>query len=152
MKPENLEKLENLVKIDKLGKEPTDPHEIGRFLGKINQRITDAAKRAVGLDSTFDIAYEGVLQIAMVALRAEGYRVKTTPGHQQIAIQSLPLTLELPKDETYVFDVFRRKRSQSIYGAEYDPSEAEVVALIEAAQKLQARLLDWLAEQHPTLV
>ena len=152
MKPENLQKLENLVKIDKLGKEPTDRDEIGRYLGKINQRITDAAKRSVGLDSTFDIAYEGVLQIAIVALRAEGFRVRATSGHQQIAIQSLPLTLELAADETYVFDVFRRQRSQSIYGAEHDPTEAEVAALVEAAQKLQAQLLVWLAGQHPELL
>ncbi len=144
--------LENLVKIGKLEQEPTDRDEVARFLGKIDQRIADAAKRAVGLDSTFDIAYEGVLQISIVALRALGYRIKTTPGHQQTAIQSLTLTLGLSGPEMFVFDVYRRHRAMSLYGAGHEPTESEVVAFIESAQALQKLLLNWLAKEHPALL
>ncbi len=144
--------LENLVKIGKLEKEPTDRDEVARFLGKIDQRITDAAKRSVGLDSTFDIAFEGVLQIAIVGLRVLGYRVKAAPGHQQTAIASLTLTLGLTGTEMFVFDVYRRRRSMSLYSAAYEPTESEVIAFIEAAQTLQKRLLVWLAKEHPALL
>lgn len=144
--------LENLVKTGQLEKEPTDRGEIERFLGKISQRINDAAARTVSLDSTFDIGYEGVLQIALVALRAEGYRVRNVPGHQQTAIQSLTLTLGISAPEMLVFDVYRRNRSKSLYGAGHEPTEAEVRDFIKSATALHATLMNWLKAKHPELL
>ena len=141
--------LENLVKTGQLEREPADKGEVQRFLGKIHQRLADAAARTVSLDSTFDIAYEGVLQIALVALRAEGYRVRNVPGHQQTAIQSLTISLGISGAEMFVFDVYRRNRSKSLYGAGHEPTEAEVRDFIKSALALQARLMDWLKAAHP---
>lgn len=144
--------LENLVhKTGQLLEEPTDSEEIRMLLVKIDERISDAARRVVSNDSTFDIAYEGVLQMALVALRAHGLRVRTKDGHHTIAIQALTTTIGLPNDDMVVLDAFRRNRARNLYGTR-QPSDAEVTGLIESAQKLRRALQVWLETNRPDLI
>jgi len=60
--------------------------EIARYLAKIRRKIADSRKDSISLDSRFGIAFEGLLQIALAALRANGYRTTSEAGHRQLAI------------------------------------------------------------------
>ena len=70
-----------------LEKADTDKGEISRYLAKIRRKLEDSKKSSISLDSRFDIAFEALLQIALAALRVNGYRTTTGAGHQQLAIQ-----------------------------------------------------------------
>jgi hypothetical protein len=76
-----------------LEKAATDPQEVARYLGKIGRKLEDARRSSNHLDTRFDIAFEALLQIAICALRANGYRTTAAAGHQQIAIQLLPKSI-----------------------------------------------------------
>jgi len=62
----------------------------------------------------FHIAFEALLQIALVALRANGYRTTSDSGHQQLAIQLLPKSIGIDPSELRAPDEYRRRTGSSI--------------------------------------
>ena len=94
-----------------LEKAATDREEIARYLTKIQRRIEDCGKNNISLDSRFDIGFEALLQIALAALRANGYRTTSQAGHQQVAIQLLPRTIGIESSRIRTLDEYRKKRS-----------------------------------------
>ena len=54
--------LENLVRLGQLKREPPVALEIGGLLHSGEARLTDAANRALSLESRFDLAYDGPTQ------------------------------------------------------------------------------------------
>ena len=126
--------------------------EIARYLGKIRRKIADSRKASISLDSRFDIAFEGLLQIALAALRANGYRTTSEAGHQQLAIQLLPKSIGIDPSEIRTLDEYRKKRSLGLYEADFDPSEEEVKAVTGALGKLLEKLFDWIRHNRPDLL
>lgn len=142
--------LENLVGKG-LEHEPPVPAEIQRLLKKADTRIKDARSEAISNDSRFDIAYEGVLQLAVCALRANGFRLGSKGGHHVIALQSLSKSIGYPKEKIRLLDEFRRQRSIGLYDGSFDPTNTEVETLLQIADDLQQYLKTWLKEKHPNL-
>ena len=50
-----------------------------------------------------------------------------------------------------MLDEYRKKRSIGLYDASFDPSEAEVKAVIGSVESLFDNLLKWLRKNHPEL-
>ncbi len=140
--------LDNLVNRG-LQREPTDAAEIARFLAKAGTRLVDSTSQSISLDSRFDLAYEAILQLGLSALRANGLRPDSRGGHHILALQSLDKSIGFPKEHLRVIDQFRRRRAEGLYDGSFDPSEAEVNALIEMAQRVKVHLQTWLAREHP---
>lgn len=56
------------------------------------------------------------MQLAMLALNANGYRTLTSkPGHHQTAIQALTLTVTLAPEKVRLLDAMRKLRNLSDY-------------------------------------
>ena len=140
--------LDNLVNRG-LQREPTDAAEISRFLVKAGIKLVDSTSRSISLGSRFDLAYEAVLQLGLTALRANGLRPDSRGGHHILALQTLDTTIGLPKEYLRVIDRCRRRRAEGLYDGCFDPSEAEVDALIEMAGLVKLHLEQWLAREHP---
>ena len=140
--------LDNLVNRG-LQREPTDAAEIARFLAKVGTKLADSTSRSISLDSRFDLAYEAILQLGLTALRANGLRPDSRGGHHILALQTLDTSIGFPKEQLRVIDQFRRRRAEGLYDGRFDPSEAEVNALIEMAQRIKVHLETWLAREHP---
>ena len=140
--------LENLVGKG-LRKENAHPEEIQRLLGKAQTRLSDAASEEISRESRFDLAYEAILQLAICALRANGYRPDSRGGHHVIALQSLTKSIGYPKDKIRLLDEFRRQRAIGLYDGSFDPTETEIKALLETADDLQQALQTWLIKNHP---
>lgn len=88
--------LRNLVGISL---EPIEPdwRAIRRLLMAAERNMTDARLPALSAENRFDAAYKAIMQMALLALHAQGYRTLTSkPGHHQTAIQSLAHTVRLP--------------------------------------------------------
>ena len=143
--------LDNLIGRG-LEKAETDREELARYLDRIRRKLADSRQTNISLDSRFDVAFEALLQIALAALRARGYRTTSGAGHQQLAIQALPKTIGVDSREVRTLDEFRKRRSAGLYLADFEPSAAEVEALVAAADRLQKQLVAWLKAHRPGLV
>jgi hypothetical protein len=71
--------------------EPT-PEEISDHLAVVDRDLQDAAVESLSPDWKLGIAYNGALQLAMLALAAEGFRRARVRAHER-AILSLRFTV-----------------------------------------------------------
>lgn len=68
------EKLKNLEKVGSLKREPTSREEIQGFLSGAHTYLQDSQNLANSAASRFQLAYSAAHALALVALRAHGYR------------------------------------------------------------------------------
>ena len=144
--------LENLLRIGQLKQHPPDTEEIKRLLAAARRSIADAGFDAITPETRFDAAYKGIMQAALAALMANGYRPDTNrPGHHMTVIQALVHTIDLPPTRIVVLDMFRRKRNISDYEGE-DLDDASVEACAAEAARLVTDVTDWLKANRPDLL
>ncbi len=143
--------LDNLFGIGKLKPHKPSAADIARLLDSAKGSITDAGRKELNPNSRLDLAYKGLMQCALAALMANGFRPSTSePGHHQTTIQTLPKTIALPSEKLRLFDGFRRARNLSDY--EGEPVEDSVVnECIAAASDLLSRVRAWIKENRPDL-
>lgn len=143
--------LANLLKIGRLKAHAPNRTEIRRLLAAARRNIEDAQVDAVSDETRFDAGYKAMMQLALAAMMASGYRPSTSePGHHQTLLQSLPLTVALPNEQWVVIDALRRKRNAS----DYLGDGVEAAALAECrrqADLLCAHVLAWFEREHADL-
>jgi len=144
--------LQNLLKIGRLKPHAPTAQEIQRLLAAAERNIADAEATNISDETRFDAAYKAIMQLALVALMASGYRPSTNePGHHQTMIQSLPLTLGIPNADWVVLDALRRKRNVNDYeGTPIEPTAVD--ECITQAKTMRAKTQGWLTERHPHYV
>ena len=143
--------LENLLKINKLQTHNPSRESVQRLLQAAARNIEDARIAEISGETRFDAAYKCIMQCAMVALWANGYRTSTSqPGHHQTAIQVLPITIGLEQDTVIVLDALRKQRNVNDY--EGDPiSDQAVGECIRQAKNLFKLVRAWIATNRPDL-
>ena len=143
--------LENLLTIHLLQRHTATAQEIQRLMAAAGRNLADSMVHSISDETRFDAAYKAIMQCALVALMAHGYRPSTTtPGHHQTMIQSLGHTLGLGNDVWIVLDSLRKKRNLNDYSG--DPIEpAAVRACIDHAQMLLTITRRWLGQHRPDL-
>jgi len=129
--------LENLLKIGQLKEHPPDSEEIRRLLAAAARNLADARVTAISAETRFDAAYKSIMQAALAALMAHGYRPDTKrPGHHVTVVQGLALTIGLAATRVRVLDTLRRQCNVSDYtGEDIDDSTAK--HCIAEAERLQ---------------
>ena len=143
--------LRNLLGISLDAIEP-DAVAIGKLLAAAQRNLTDARLPGLSAENRADAAYKAVMQLAMVALQANGYRTLTSkPGHHQTAIQTLTATVDLPPGHVIVLDALRKQRHLSDYVGDVIP-EAVAAECLASGEALQRHVLDWLRTRRPDLV
>lgn len=144
--------LQNLAKIGQLHPHEARSDEVGRLIAAAQRNLKDAGRQENSAETRFDCAYKAIMQCALIALMAAGYRPATNaPGHHQTMIQSLSLTLGVNNDTWIVLDGLRKKRNQNDYtGAPI--SQAEVNEAIAHASELLAIVQSRLGSKHPHLL
>ena len=143
--------LKNLLGIS-LDAVAPDKALLGKLLAAAQRNITDAQLQGLSAENRFDAAYKAIMQSAMVALNANGYRTLTSkPGHHQTAIQTLPLTVNLVPTRVIVLDALRKQRNLSDYSGDLisDAAAAECVA---CSIELLDHVREWLKVQRPDLL
>jgi len=143
--------LENLLKINKLQTHHPSRESVQRLLRAAARNIEDARVAEISGETRFDAAYKCIMQCAMVALWANGYRTSTSqPGHHQTAIQTLPITMGVDQSTVIVLDALRKQRNINDY--EGDPiNEQAVVECIKQAEQLYKAVNAWLAVNRPDM-
>ncbi|MDO9225288.1 MAG: DNA-binding protein [Pseudomonadota bacterium] len=127
--------LENLLAIKRLQRHEAGRAAILKLLAAAARNLADAKVTTISAENRFDAAYKAILQCAMAALWAKGFRTSTSePGHHQTAIQALPLTLALDSATVIVLDALRKQRNLNDYTGDgvNDALLAECIAQAEA--------------------
>ena len=144
--------LQNLARIGQLHPHEARLDEISRLIAAAKRNLKDAKREENSAETRFDCAYKAIMQCALIAMMAAGYRPATNaPGHYQTMIQSLPLTLGVNNDTWIALDGLRKKRNQNDYtGAPV--FEPEVNAAIAHASELLGAVQSYLKSKHSHLM
>jgi hypothetical protein len=143
--------LKNLVGISL---EEIEPNRvtIARLLAAAERNLTDSQIPSLSAENRFDAAYKAIMQLAFVALHANGYRTLTSrPGHHRTAIQALPATISLGTEQTILLDALRKQRNLSDYSGDIVP-ESAVRDCISNASDLLTKVKEWLIANRPHLL
>ena len=144
--------LDNLVKIGKLHRHAPQRDEIQKLLRGLDRSLGDAQVAGLSSEGRLAAAYDALLRIATIALRASGYRTTADqPGHHAITLQALPLTLGIESDLLVQIDAFRRKRNLAAYEADDSVSDGDLAELLSIVSDLKGKLQTWLATHHVDL-
>jgi hypothetical protein len=115
------------------------------------RNISDATVEAISVETRFDAAYKAIMQLALAALMANGFRPDTNrPGHHMTVLQALPLTIGMAGERVTVLDALRRKRNLSDYTGE-DIDEGSMQQCLDEARQLLAEVSAWLRDNRPDL-
>lgn len=117
----------------------------------VERDLADARVECLSADRRFATAYNAALQLATVALRAEGYRTSGT-AHHHTTILALPFILGFGVAETADYlDACRSKRNTVDYDGIGIATERDVADLVLETEELRETVLRWLEQAHPEL-
>ncbi len=102
------DKLDNLVRIGQLKKEPPNAAELAGLKRSGLARMGDAERLELSFESRFDLAYNAAHALALYALRRTGYR----PVHRYLVFQTLPDTAGLSAGHWRVLAKAHEKRAK----------------------------------------
>ncbi len=126
--------------------------QVARMLAAAERNMADTRIAGLSAETRFDVAYKAIMQFAMLALYANGYRTLTSrPGHHQTAIQTLTLTVALPPEQVRVLDALRKQRNLADYSGDLVPDSA-VNECVASATALHAHVRAWLRANKPELI
>lgn len=126
--------------------------DMANLVRAIRRRLLDAANRTVTKESRLQQAYQAVLQVAIAALHARGYRLRSKPAHHVVGLETLAETMSVPRQQVDYFQTLRKRRHHAIYDAVISISTVDLETAIGEATRLAERFRRWLGEEHPGLV
>ena len=133
-------------------KHQTSSGEIRYLLEIINRDIADSGNRDLSPDWRLAIAYNAILQCAISALAASGYRTNKGGSHHYYAIESLSLTIGLSRDDILVINALRKKRHIADYERAGTISAKEADEILVITEDTKLVLMKWLESEHPSLL
>ncbi len=144
--------LQNLLKIGQLKAHLPDASEVQRLLAAATRNLADARVMTISPETRFDAAYKAVMQAALAALMAHGYRPDISrPGHHATVVQGRVLTIALAPARVAVLDTLRRKRNLSDYTGD-DIDDSSVAHCIAEAEQLLQDVTAWLNAHRTQLM
>jgi hypothetical protein len=150
----------SLAKLSQLGwykAEPTSPKEIADLFSIVARSISDLKVEGISDDLRFQAAYNAILTLANIALRASGFRVSSGQGHHQRVIESLSYTLTMQDAaarEKWVrkVKVHSQKRNAASYDVAGAVSPNDLAQIIRDLEALKQQVMAYLQREHAELV
>ena len=131
-----IEVLENLVKINKLHKEPFDQSEYNGMLMAAKIKLQDARLDGLSKDSQFTLSYGAAHALSLAALRWHGYRSDS----RYIVFQCLQHTVGLSNAQCRVMDQCHQKRNIAEYEGHLDINDALLKELLKLTRLLYGKV------------
>ena len=128
------QELDNLVRINKLKREPGRRTEFEGMARSAHTHLTDAQNGSIDTDSQFDLAYGAAHRLASAALRQHGYR-----SEDRITVfQTLVHTVGTDKADVQIFLRAHNERNLAEYEGRTEIDERLLADLIRCTKKLEA--------------
>jgi hypothetical protein len=149
--------LEKPAQLGWLKAEPTSLNEIAGLFSIVDRSVADLKVEGISDDLRFQAAYNGILTLANVALRASGYRVSLGQGHHQRVIESLEYTLTTQDSnarERWVRKIKSdsQKRNTTSYDLAGGISPNDLAQAIRDLAALSEQVEECLRKTHPELL
>jgi hypothetical protein len=125
--------------------------EIADLLAVVDRELEDASLKGLSDDGRMSHSYNAGLQLATVALAAEGYRPGRERAHERV-IESLRFTAVPDRKLIDALDLARRKRNVGNYDRSGGTSKREANDIYKAVTRLRDHVLAWLRKKHPELL
>ena len=135
--------LQDLELSRDIAREPLTSGEVTRFRESIADRLKDASNPEISSRTRLELAYYVILDCALLALRVEGYRVKSERGHHQTALRTLSESVGANSSEVDYYFELARIRGASLYGAT-PISHSDARDAVEAATELTEKVSAWV--------
>ena len=129
----------------------TSTEEVAELFALVERDLADSAIDGLSSDWRISIAYNAVLQLASLALAAEGYRPGRERAHER-AIRSLVLTIDADPGFVETLDAIRRKRNLTNYERSGATSRREAEEIRAIAIGLRDAVVEWMRRRHPKLM
>jgi hypothetical protein len=147
--------LEKLVQLGWYKAEPSSSKEIADLFSIVDRSQADLKVEGISDDLRFQAAYNGVLTLANIGLRASGFRVSL--GHHQRVIESLEHTLttqDATARERWVRKIksHSQKRNTTSYDLAGGVSPTDLAQVIRDLGLLREQVNEWLKATHPELL
>jgi hypothetical protein len=133
--------LERLALSGELKAERFTRQEFDGLLRLARDRLSDARRPDLSMESRFDLAYNASHALATAALRVHGYR----SANRCLAFQCLQHTAGLDPVRCRLFALCHDRRNRAEYQGSFDIGDALLESLVQAATELQ----DVVARMRP---
>jgi hypothetical protein len=114
--------------------------------------MRDASVTDISDDLRFYTAFNAVLALANIALRASGYRTANQSGHHTRTIETLEYTIGADGRLIRKLLAFSKKRNVASYDAAGAISNQELQQILVTAEDLRDVIESWLRAAHPELL
>lgn len=127
-----LEKLDNLVKINKLKVEPPDQKEFDAMVASAKRRLQDANVKGLSEEGQFSLIYGAAHAISLAAMRWHGYR----SDNRYLVFQCLQQTIGLESVKWRVLDKCHNVRNLAEYEGHLEISSQLLKELVDITNEL----------------
>ena len=127
-----LEKLDNLVKINKLKVEPPDQKEFDAMVASAKRRLQDANVKGLSEEGQFSLIYGAAHAISLAAMRWHGYR----SDNRYLVFQCLQQTIGLESVKWRVLDKCHNLRNLAEYEGHLEISSQLLKELVDITNEL----------------
>jgi hypothetical protein len=149
--------LEKLAQLGWYRAEPTSPKKIADLFSIVDRCLASLNVEGISDDLRLHAAYNGILTLANIALRASGFRVSLGQGHHQRVIESLEYTLttqDSDSREKWVRKIkaHSQKRNTTSYDSAGGVSPGDLAQIMRDLSALREQVGVCLRETHPELL
>lgn len=127
------------------------PQEIADLLEIARRDISDSSAKELSPDWRFGIAYNAVLKLCAVLLRAEGFQAEKNLNHYR-TLQAMGIILPDRSPDVSYLDTCRAKRNTAEYDRAGTVSYEEAEELVEFVKEFEPEVIRWLKKNHSELV
>ena len=127
-----LEKLDNLVKINKLKLEPPDQREFDGMVASAKRGLQDAKVVGLSEEGRFSMLYGAAHSISLAAMRWHGYR----SDNRYLVFQCLQHTIDLNLVKWRVLDQCHKARNLAEYEGRIEIAPQLLKELLEITEEL----------------
>ena len=125
--------------------------ELDNLRSIVTRSLNDVTAAGLSADARFIMAYDAARTLALIIVRASGYRPRTVGGHYNTFIALEAADPAFATLSAY-FDGCRMKRNASEYDFAGGVSDTDANALLTTVQQFLIDAEAWVKTHHPQLV
>jgi hypothetical protein len=140
-----------LLNRNRVTAEPTSKSEIDNLRSIVTRSLANVAVAGLSTDIRFILAYDAARTLALMVVRAEGYRPRSVGGHYNtfVALEAADPTFATL---SVYFNNCRMLRNQSEYDFAGGVSDSDANQLLQEVNKFATEAEKWISVRHPNLV
>ena len=129
---------------------PSNKAELDNLRSIVQRSLTDAKAEGLSTDARFSMTYDAARTLALMIVRAQGYRPRSVEGHYNTFL-ALEAADPAFADISAYFDGCRMKRNHCEYDLAGGVSNTDADGLLNAVQQFALDVETWIKTHHPDL-